>query len=89
MSTALMVLIGYSVFKMSTDANIKQVVLWLILLLWWVITYYMVAPTAEQITRIIQSARVLKLDATEETANAINTSPIGETDPNLQGEVDR
>lgn len=58
-AVALLALIGFGVWNMDSDAELKSVIFWLIILLWWNNTYYLVAPTAEQIVRIIQSARVM------------------------------
>lgn len=37
-----------------------KMVRWILLLLWFAITYYLVAPSAEQVTRMWQTASVLK-----------------------------
>lgn len=74
-SVILLGLIGYVVFKMSTDANLKQIALYLVLLLWWSMTYYMIAPTAEQITRIIQAGKSLRFGATAEDIKDAIPSP--------------
>lgn len=87
-SIVLMGLIGYGVFKMSTDANIKQVVFWLILLLWWSITYYMIAPTAEQITRIIQAGKSLRFGAdSKDIQNAIPSPAPSKPSPVTRDET--
>lgn len=58
LATALLALIALAVWRIDDQSVLKDVVFWLVIALWWVITFYMVAPSAEQIARIIQSARL-------------------------------
>lgn len=58
LSVALLALVGVAVYQITDSENLRDTAFWLMVLLWWVITYYMVAPSAEQIARIIQSARL-------------------------------
>jgi hypothetical protein len=53
-------LLTYVVHKMADAESLRWAVTCLSLLLWFTITYYMIAPSAEQITRIIQAARTLR-----------------------------
>ncbi len=59
-STAILALLAYIVFKTDDPNNLESLALYLALLLWFSLTYYMIAPSAEQIVRIIQAAKVLK-----------------------------
>lgn len=74
-SVILLGLIGYVVFKIGTDTDLKQIAFYLAMLLWWSITYYMIAPTAEQIVRIIQAGKALRIGATSEDINNAISSP--------------
>lgn len=58
LTVALLGLLGYIIYQLADPGALKSIAFWLIILLWWVATYYMVAPSAEQIARIIQSARM-------------------------------
>jgi hypothetical protein len=49
---------------------------WTLLLLWFISTYYLVAPSAEQVTRMWQTANVLKSGVTMSKQN-IATAPDG------------
>lgn len=53
-------LLVFVVYKMEEPESLRIAALYLSLLLWFAITYYMIAPSAEQITRIIQAARTLR-----------------------------
>lgn len=57
-ATALTALIAIIIYRIDSGEYLKDIAFWLIVLLWWVNTYYMVAPSAEQVTRIIQAARL-------------------------------
>ena len=46
---------------------------WTLLLLWFVILFYLVAPSAEQIIRIIQSARIIRGGGTMEKESTSET----------------
>lgn len=59
-TTALIVLLAFIIHKMTEPESLRIAALYLSLLLWFTITYYMIAPSAEQITRIIQAARTLR-----------------------------
>jgi hypothetical protein len=53
-------LLVFVVYKMDDQDSLRTAALYLCLLLWFTITYYMIAPSAEQITRIVQAARTLR-----------------------------
>lgn len=53
-------LLTYLIYKMTDAESLRWSALYLSVLLWFTITYYMIAPSAEQITRIIQAARTLR-----------------------------
>ena len=59
-STILVGLLAYVTFKMQTPESLRTMALYLSLLLWFSITYYMLAPSGEQVVRIIQAGRVLR-----------------------------
>lgn len=58
LTVALLVMLGFIIWQLTDAKELGDIAFWLIILLWWVVTYYMIAPSAEQIARIIQSARV-------------------------------
>ena len=58
-SLALLAILGLIVWRIDDGDALRQLALYLCVLLFFVITYYMVAPSAEQIVKLIQSARVL------------------------------
>lgn len=60
--------IGSSQAANITSAYVS-ITRWMLLLLWFVVTYYLIAPSAEQVTRLIQTARVLKEGVTIRTRN--------------------
>lgn len=53
-------LLVFVIYKMEDAGSLRTVALYLSMLLWFTITYYMIAPSAEQITRIIQAARTMR-----------------------------
>ena len=57
-ATSLLVLVGWIIWQIDDGSHLADIAFWLIIAHWWVVTYYMVAPSAEQIARIIQSARL-------------------------------
>ena len=59
-STAILCLLAYVIFKMTEAASLRIAALYLSLLLWFSITYYMLAPSAEQVVRIIQAGRAMR-----------------------------
>lgn len=79
--TSLLLLVGigwtlYGLERAADSAGLLEVGLRLCWLLALVVTFYMVAPSAEQIARIIQAASILKSGATiNRTATA--TTPDG------------
>lgn len=83
-STILVGLLAYVTFKMQTPESLRTMALYLSLLLWFSITYYMLAPSAEQLVRIIQAGRALRsgvemtrtarVDRREGTAEARTTA---------------
>ena len=58
LAVGLLLLLSVVVYQISESKDLADTAFWLMVLLWWVITFYMVAPSAEQIARIIQSARL-------------------------------
>ena len=58
LAVGLLLLLSVVVYQISESRDLADTAFWLMVLLWWVITFYMVAPSAEQIARIIQSARL-------------------------------
>lgn len=58
LTTLVLAILAYVVYQLDDAKELGRVAFWLIILLWWVATYYMIAPSAEQIARIIQSARI-------------------------------
>lgn len=69
-SLALLAILAFIVWRMDDSDALRQLALYLCVLLFFVITYYMVAPSAEQIVKLIQSARVLiaaRTDTRKET----------------------
>lgn len=55
-------LIGLTVWQMEASDDLRTTAFWLIIALIITNTYYMVAPTAEQIPRILQAARLKLFD---------------------------
>lgn len=58
LSVTLLFFVGWIIYQLTDQRKLADTAFWVLMLLWWVITYYMIAPSAEQIARIIQSARV-------------------------------
>lgn len=58
LTVVLLALLGFIIWQLTDAKELGDIAFWLIILIWWVVTYYMISPTAEQIARIIQSARV-------------------------------
>lgn len=58
------VLINHIAILARTDTGgieaLTKISGWILLLLWFVVTYYLIAPSAEQVTRIVQTAGLLK-----------------------------
>lgn len=53
-------LLVFVIHKIEEPSSLRLVAMYLSLLLWFTITYYMIAPSAEQITRIVQAARNIR-----------------------------
>lgn len=58
LATLIIGMIAWIIYRVEDNATLGEIAIYLILLLWWVITYYMVAPSAEQIARIVGAARI-------------------------------
>lgn len=67
-------LLVYVIYKMEDAGSLRTVALYLSMLLWFTITYYMIAPSAEQITRIIQAARTLRSGVPMRRRTSVDTS---------------
>lgn len=65
-SVALLGFTGWIIYSLTDQRRLADTAFWILLLLWWVVTYYMIAPSAEQIARIIQSARIAMFGANDE-----------------------
>lgn len=62
----LMGFVGWIVYQIDTPKELADTAFWILILLWWVVTYYMVAPSAEQIARIIQAAKISIFDKSDD-----------------------
>lgn len=80
-TVALLGLLGWIIYRLGTASELADTAFWILVLLWWVVTYYMVAPSAEQIARIIQAARVMRTVAEKKSA------PASEDAPKPDGEI--
>jgi hypothetical protein len=89
LSVVLLVFLGFIVWRPTDAKTLGDIAFWLIVLLWWVVTFYMVAPSAEQIARIISAAKLFrdvpdlaptgaKADPTTGGANVKPDNPEGE-----------
>ena len=58
-AVALIALLALVVWRLDEAAELRQVAGYLCLLLFMVVTYYMVAPSAEQVVKILQTAKLL------------------------------
>lgn len=63
MAVVLLGLLAWIVYRIDQSKDLADTAFWLIVLLWWVVTFYMIAPSAEQITKIIQAARIVRSGA--------------------------
>lgn len=59
-SVGVLALIGLVVWQITGADELRRVALYLVVLLWFVITYYMIAPSAEQIVKILKTAELFK-----------------------------
>lgn len=74
LSVAFVALLAFVIWRMDTASELRQVALYLSLLLWFTITYYMVAPSAEQIVKMLQTAKMFI------SGVRLNTSATAEND---------
>jgi hypothetical protein len=58
-SLAFIALLAFVIYRMDEARELRLVAQYLCILLFCVITYYMIAPSAEQIVKMFQTARVL------------------------------
>lgn len=59
-SVSVLALIGFVVWQIEGADELRQVALYLCILLWFVVTYYMIAPSAEQIVKILKTTELFK-----------------------------
>lgn len=72
-STAIIALLAIVVWRLDGDDELRQVALYLCLLLFMVVTYYMIAPSAEQVVKMLQTAKLFMQGVrTTATATAQN-----------------
>lgn len=76
-SAALLALIALVVWRMESASELKQVALYLCLLLFMVVTYYMIAPSAEQVIKMIQTAKMLIHGVTVHNKASASDDPDG------------
>jgi len=55
---------AFLIHKMTEEESLRTAFYVLGVIHWFTITYYMIAPSAEQLARIIQAARIAKTQAT-------------------------
>lgn len=80
LSVALIALLALVVWRMDSAAELTRVALYLCLLLFMVVTYYMIAPSAEQVVKMLQTAKLLARGVTiEKSASADRTSATTRT----------
>jgi hypothetical protein len=63
-----------SLWQMRHADHLHDLGWWMVILLLTFATYYMVAPSAEQIVRIVQAARILKLGGTTTKESSAETA---------------
>lgn len=73
-------LLVFVIYKMEDAGSLRTVALYLSMLLWFTITYYMIAPSAEQITRIIQAARTMRSGVPLTRRTTVDTPQGGHTE---------
>lgn len=59
LSIGLLALLGVVVWRMESASELKVVAGYLCLLLFVIVTYYMIAPSAEQVVKMLQTAKLL------------------------------
>lgn len=64
-------LLGYIVQQLRGNASLAEVAKWLIGLIAYLVTCYLIAPSAEHITRVVQAGRTMRVGAVERAAAAI------------------
>lgn len=52
-------LLAFIIYRMDDPTSLRDVALYLCLLLFFVITYYMIAPSGEQVVKMVQTAKML------------------------------
>jgi len=58
LSCVLLLFVAFILHKLTDQEQLGNTAFWILMVLWWVITFYMVAPSAEQIARIVQAAKI-------------------------------
>lgn len=84
-SVALLGLLGFVIYQIDEAAELREVALYLCLLLFIVITYYMIAPSAEQVVKMLQTAKLFasgvrmrqESEATSESAHSVTVVEPG------------
>lgn len=56
---ALTALLAFIIYRMDDPTSLRDVALYLCVLLFFTITYYMVAPSGEQVVKMVQTAKML------------------------------
>jgi len=57
-SVVILALLGYIIHRMNDAAQLRMVASYLCVLLFCVITYYMIAPSGEQVVKMFQTAKM-------------------------------
>lgn len=66
LSGLFILLLAYVILRIDNNDDLRRVALYLCVLLFVVITYYMVAPSAEHVVKMVQAARIFRDAPSEE-----------------------
>lgn len=68
-------LIAFVVWRIEGDEQLREIALYLCLLLFMVVTYYMVAPSAEHVVKMIQLGKLWRSSPPESLPPALDAEP--------------
>lgn len=79
-AVSLIGLIAFVVWRIQGDNELREIALYLCLLLFVVVTYYMVAPSAEHVVKMIQLGKLWRSSPPESLPPALDAPPAREED---------
>lgn len=78
-------LIAFVVWRIEGDEQLREIALYLCLLLFMVVTYYMVAPSAEHVVKMVQLGKLWRSSPPDSLPPALDAEPAIDSSPDDYG----